>query len=94
MVEEDINVADEFEIGKEKVSVFLLSQTFDESVLDEVNFFLLLHAQKNNNQSNFSYWKYSRFDSVLLDDEVCFSYSRFTKKNISYFCHVFGVLIP
>ena len=94
MVEEDINVADEFEIGKEKIAVFLLSQTFDESVLGEVNFFILLHAQKNNNRSNFSYWKYSRFDLVLLDHEVCFSYCRFTKQNISYFCHVFGVPIP
>ena len=87
-------MADEFEIGKEEIVVFLLNQTFDESVLEKVEFFILLHAKKNINRPNFPHWKYSRFDLVLLDNEVYFSYSRFTKQNVSYLCHVFGVHIP
>ena len=54
-----------------KIAVFLLGKTFHESVLDEVKLFILLHAQENNNRPNFPYWKYSRFDLVLLDNEVC-----------------------
>ena len=49
--------------------------------------------KENNNRPNFSYWKYSRFDLVLLDDEVykakrhlifsCF-WSSLTIKTLNY----------
>ena len=70
MVEENINVPDEFEIAKDDIAVFLPGIIFYEIVLDKVKLFILLHAQKNNNRPIFPYWKYSRFDLVLLDDEV------------------------
>ena len=35
MAEANVNVADEFEIGKEDIAVFLLNQVFDEGVLEE-----------------------------------------------------------
>ena len=70
MVEENINVPDEFEIAKDDIAVFLPGITFHEIVLDKVKLFILLHAQENNNRPIFPYWKYSRFDLVLLDDEV------------------------
>ena len=76
-----------------KIAVFLLGKTFHESVLDEVKLFILLHAQENNNRPNFPYWKYSRFDLVLLDNEVykakrhfifpCF-WSSLTIKSLNY----------
>ena len=70
MVEENINVLDEFEIAKDDIAVFLPGIIFYEIVLDKVKLFILLHAQENNNRPIFPYWKYSRFDLVLLDDEV------------------------
>ena len=93
MVEENINVPDEFEIAKEEIAVFLPGKKFHESVLDEVKIFILSHAKENNNRPNFSYWKYSRLDLVLLDDEVykakrhlifsCF-WSSLTIKTLNY----------
>ena len=53
MAETIVNVADEFEIGEEEMAVFLLLQAFDEGVVDEEEFFLLLHTEHNNNRSNF-----------------------------------------
>ena len=55
MAEGNINFADEFEIGKEEISVYFLNQTFDERVFDEAESFKLLHAQESNNRSNFPY---------------------------------------
>ena len=55
MDEGNINVAEEFEVGTDEISVFSLNQTFDESVFDEAESFKLLHAQESNNRPNFPY---------------------------------------
>ena len=41
-------VADEFEIGDEELTVFLLNQTFHEGVSDEEELFILSHTENNN----------------------------------------------
>ena len=45
ITEANVNFADEFEIGEEDIAVFLLNQVFDEGVLEEEEYFILLHAK-------------------------------------------------
>ena len=52
-------------------------------------FFLLLHAEDNNNRQNFPYWKYSRFALQLLHHDKCLSDFRLTKKDTIYFVSFF-----
>lgn len=63
----DVNVGDEFEIGEEEMAVFL-NQAFDEGVLNQEGFLILLHAKGNKNWPNFPFWNYARFGLELLDD--------------------------
>ena len=63
----DVNVADEFEIGEEEMAIFL-NQAFDEGVLNQEGFLILLHAKDNKNWPNFPFWNYARFGLELLDD--------------------------
>ena len=44
----DVNVADEFETGEEEMAVFL-NQAFDEGVLNQEGFLILLHAKDYKN---------------------------------------------
>ena len=48
----DVNVADEFEIGEEEMAVFL-NQAFDEGVLNQEGFLILLHAKDNKTDQIF-----------------------------------------
>ena len=49
MAKANINIADKLEIGKDEMAVFLLNETFGEGVLDEEEYFTLLHAEYHNN---------------------------------------------
>ena len=72
------------------MAIFSLKHTFDEGVFDKEEYFILFHTVNNNNCPNFPYWKYTRFDWKLLDEEVCLSSLHFIKPNIS--CLGFWIL--
>lgn len=50
VAEAKLDVADEFEVGEEEMVVFLRNKTSDEDVWDEEEFFILFHAEDNNNR--------------------------------------------
>ena len=67
------------------MAVFLLNQVLDESLLKKEEFFILLHAEDNNNGLNFPHRKYARFDLDLLGKKkkfVCV-----LKQNVIRLCH-------
>lgn len=66
MAKTNINATDEFEIGEEGIAVFFPNQVFDEGMLDKEKFFILYHAEDNNNQPNFPYRKHVQFGLELL----------------------------
>ena len=45
-----------------------------------MDFFILLHADDNDNQSNLSHWKHAKFDLELLDDDKCLSDFQFSNR--------------
>ena len=61
------------------MAILLPNQVFNVGVLVEGKFLKLLHAEDNNNQTNFPYWKYGRFDLELLNEEECLTDFRFNK---------------
>lgn len=91
MPEAKINVADQFEIGEEEMTVFLLNQAFGEGMLDKEDILISLHAEYGNKQSNIPHWKHAKFGLELLDVEKYMSDFRFTKQSIVSLCHVYGI---
>ena len=97
MLEADVHVTNEFEIGEKKIWVYLLNQALDEGALDEEEFFvnrsffnvymiIISHMQKVATAGwIFLYWKNLRFDLELLDDEEHFLDFLFTKR-MSFAC--------
>ena len=54
-------------------------------------FFILLHAEDNNNWSNFLDWKPALFGLELVDKEKCLSDFQCTKEGIIRLHHIFGL---